>query len=269
MLMLSSQVVSSFVPPKSLHIYQIQHSPISTFRTLLGGSRSKRSLGRRIWISDQKNMSELVENDEIKEEIILRNGPSGIDRNLEFRGFEESLNRMSKWLVLAPFILGILWKHDAEAMWIAMGLVLNSLIYASLKKILNHERPVSSFRSDPGMPSAHSQSIFYIAWFAVLSLFCWQKINIYTWSISSIILMCGSYLSWLRVSQNLHTRSQVVVGAMLGSTCSITWFWMWRAFMLEAFIANVWIRITVILGFLSFSISLLLYAFHHLFSDNT
>lgn len=62
----------------------------------------------------------------------------------------------------------ILWKHDAEVLWAATGSILNSYISITLKQILNHERP-SGLRSDPGMPSSHAQSIFYVSVFALLS----------------------------------------------------------------------------------------------------
>lgn len=63
----------------------------------------------------------------------------------------------------------ILWRHDAEAMWAAMGSVANTILSGALKKILNQERPVPSLRSEPGMPSSHAQSIFYIVLFTIWS----------------------------------------------------------------------------------------------------
>lgn len=63
----------------------------------------------------------------------------------------------------------ILWRHDAEAMWVAMGSVINALLSNQLKQIFNHQRPNPSLRSDPGMPSSHAQSIFYAASYVVIS----------------------------------------------------------------------------------------------------
>jgi membrane-associated phospholipid phosphatase len=50
-----------------------------------------------------------------------------------------------------------------------MGSVLNSMLSMVLKRILNQERPVSTLRSDPGMPSSHSQSIFFTVVFTIVS----------------------------------------------------------------------------------------------------
>jgi len=71
--------------------------------------------------------------------------------------------------VAGLFAAVLLWRHDAEALWAAMGSVLNSALSVILKRILNQERPVSHLRSDPGMPSSHAQSIFYSVMFVILS----------------------------------------------------------------------------------------------------
>ena len=75
----------------------------------------------------------------------------------------------SKWLVAGCFTLAALWKHDAEIIWISLGAVANSLLSVILKRMLNHERPSSALRSDPGMPSSHAQSIFFAATVLILS----------------------------------------------------------------------------------------------------
>lgn len=75
----------------------------------------------------------------------------------------------SKWLVAALFAAIILLRHDAEALWTAMGSVINAILSIVLKRILNQERPIATLRPDPGMPSSHAQSIFFIVIFAALS----------------------------------------------------------------------------------------------------
>lgn len=75
----------------------------------------------------------------------------------------------SKWLLSGLFGVIIIWRHDSEALWAAMGSVLNALLSTVLKRILNQERPIPSLKSDPGMPSSHAQSIFFIVSFIILS----------------------------------------------------------------------------------------------------
>ncbi|CAA2952546.1 lipid phosphate phosphatase epsilon 2, chloroplastic-like [Olea europaea subsp. europaea] len=84
-------------------------------------------------------------------------------------GLEGTLNSLSKWLVAVLFGAIVLWRHDAESLWALMGSVLNAILSITLKKVLKQERPISTLRSDPGMPSSHAQSIFYAVAFVNLS----------------------------------------------------------------------------------------------------
>lgn len=75
----------------------------------------------------------------------------------------------SKWLISAILIVFLLWRHDALALWASVGSALNATLSVVLKHLLNHERPVSGLRSDPGMPSSHAQSIGYTITFLAVS----------------------------------------------------------------------------------------------------
>ncbi|KAG2720114.1 hypothetical protein I3843_02G014200 [Carya illinoinensis] len=182
-------------------------------------------------------------------------------------GLEPTLNRMSKWLVAALFGGVILLRHDSEALWAAMGSVVNSALSLVLKQILNQERPLSTMRSDPGMPSSHAQSIFFIVVFSILSIVEWLGINEFTVIIGGLVLAFGSYLTWLRVSQQFHTVSQVVVGAVLGSVFSILWLWSWDAFVLKAFDSSLWVRIVVVLGAVGLCLGFLVHVVRNWFQD--
>lgn len=71
--------------------------------------------------------------------------------------------------MVALFSLVLISRRDAKAIWIAMGAILNVGLSITLKKILNQERPLTASKSDPGMPSSHAQSIFYIVFVVILS----------------------------------------------------------------------------------------------------
>ncbi|PKU86962.1 dolichyldiphosphatase [Dendrobium catenatum] len=143
-----------------------------------------------------------------------------------------------------------------------MGTIVNSLLSAALKKMLNQERP-SALRSDPGMPSSHAQSIFYGVVFAIHSVMEWMGVNASSVLVGASIFICGAYLSWLRVSQQLHTLDQVFVGATLGSACSISWLWIWHLFVLQAFNSSITVRAILLLGAATYYVTLLLYAIRH------
>ncbi|XP_004287875.1 PREDICTED: lipid phosphate phosphatase epsilon 2, chloroplastic [Fragaria vesca subsp. vesca] len=197
---------------------------------------------------------------------VLQHGSE--DSGLVSNRFESTLNRLSKWLVSGVFAVVILCRHDGEAMWAALGSVVNSILCIVLKKILNQERPVPSLRSEPGMPSSHSQSIFYIFMFAIFSIVEWLGINEISLITSALALAFGAYLSWLRISQRLHTMSQVVVGAAIGTVFSILWYWSWNAVVHEAFTSFLWVRIVVILGAAVFCAGFLLYVIRYWIRDD-
>ncbi|KAH7566373.1 hypothetical protein ACOSP7_022823 [Xanthoceras sorbifolium] len=182
-------------------------------------------------------------------------------------GIESTLNRLSKWLVSGLFAALIIWRHDNEALWILMGSVVNAMLSVALKRILNQERPVPTSRSDPGMPSSHAQSIFFIFSFAITSTVQCLGLNEVSLVISGLTLASGSYLTWLRVSQKLHTIPQVVVGAAVGFTFFILWFLLWDAVVMEAFDSNLWVRIIVYLGAAGFCVGFLLYVIRNWFKD--
>ncbi|KAL3583531.1 hypothetical protein D5086_014592 [Populus alba] len=182
-------------------------------------------------------------------------------------GLEASLNRLSKWLVAAVFGAVILWRHDAEAIWAVLGSVVNSILSVILKRIFNQERPDSTLRSDPGMPSSHGQSIFFTVVFAILSVVEWLGVNGFSLILGALILAFGTYLTWLRVSQGLHTISQVAAGAAVGFIFSIFWFWSWDAFVLKAFISSLPVRIIVIIAAAASCLGFLVYVIRYWFRD--
>ncbi|EEF40817.1 conserved hypothetical protein [Ricinus communis] len=207
------------------------------------------------------------ENVKILQPDTLADDSSDFRSQLMARGFEPLLNRLSKWLVAALFGVVLLWRHDAEALWIAMGSVLNAILSVTLKRVFNQERPFATAKSDPGMPSSHAQCIFYTVVFCSLSVTEWLGVNEFTLLISGLNLALGSYFSWLRVSQQYHTASQVVVGAAAGSLFSFLWYWLWQTIVLDEFNSSLWVRIVVVFAAFSFCLGFLLYVIRHWLKD--
>ncbi|XP_028807220.1 lipid phosphate phosphatase epsilon 2, chloroplastic-like [Neltuma alba] len=146
---------------------------------------------------------------------------------------ESIINRLSKWMTTILFNAYIIWRHDAETLWFALGCALNMMLSVELKHILNQERP-STLKSDPGMPSSHAQTFYFIAMFTILSCIKWAGMNEFTITVSGLTLAFGSYFSYLRVSQQFHTVSQVVVGGGIGMVFSWSWFWLWNTLVASA-----------------------------------
>ncbi|XP_033144647.1 lipid phosphate phosphatase epsilon 1, chloroplastic-like isoform X2 [Brassica rapa] len=163
------------------------------------------------------------------------------------RGIEAIVNRLSKWVVFILFASIILLRHDGTALWGIIGSVSNATLCVVLKRMLNQARPATTSRTDPGMPSSHAQSISYISLFAVLSVMEWFGTSKVSMFLSCLIIASGSYFIRLRVSQKLHTSSQVVVGAIVGSVFCIFWYTMWNSLLLEAFESSILLQTSVFL----------------------
>ncbi|KAE8726863.1 Lipid phosphate phosphatase epsilon 2 [Hibiscus syriacus] len=116
-----------------------------------------------------------------------------IDGSIRVQSLEPTLNRLSEWLVAALFGGVILWRHNAEALWMAMGSIVNAMLSVALKHVLNQEWPMAGLKSDPGMPSSHAQSIFFIVVFAIALILEWLGVNELSVSISVLALAFGSY----------------------------------------------------------------------------
>ncbi|KAG2651857.1 hypothetical protein PVAP13_1NG320700 [Panicum virgatum] len=153
-------------------------------------------------------------------------------------------------------------QRREASLWEPVEAALNLI----LKRMLNHERPSSALRSDPGMPSSHTQSIFYFAIVLILSLYYWIGTNYLTVILGPATLSVSAYLSWLRVSQRLHTLNQVMVGAAVGSAFGALWFVLWHSLVQVAFAASPLVRIVVILGS-SVSFGFVIYAIRQWLKD--
>ncbi|WJX95412.1 dolichyldiphosphatase [Trifolium repens] len=219
------------------------------------GSFSCRFVPIKLWVASamDESIRTCYKDRKSDEHVKVLEQEAFVERSSEFQPkflfqeVESTLNHLSKWIVTVLFGVFIIWRHDAEALWFAGGSILNAMFSISLKHLLNQKRP-SSLKSDPGMPSSHAQSIFFTVIFIILSSVELLTINELTITSSSLALAFGSYFSYLRVSQKLHTVSQVIVGAVIGSICSILWYCLWNALMLDAFVSSLWVRIIVVLG---------------------
>lgn len=147
-----------------------------------------------------------------------------------------ALNVSSRWVVVAVVTAVVAWRHDDQVLWAVTGGILNAANSKLLKKVFNQQRPLTALglKADPGMPSSHAQSLGYFSLYAALGLIFWQGLHILVVAGAATILLCGIYLTWLRISQGLHTPMQVMVGAGFGCSMAGAWIALWHNFVREA-----------------------------------
>ncbi|KAL3621846.1 hypothetical protein CASFOL_034332 [Castilleja foliolosa] len=164
-----------------------------------GGFNLRKSVS---WVSERKTQIIMKGFNEVRtstrdENFEVFEQEAFVDGSLKCgaRGLEATLNSLSKWLVAVLFAAVVIWRHDAEALWAAMGAVLNALLSVTLKQILKQERPFSTLRSNPGMPSSHAQAIFYTITFLNLSMVEWFGLNALTTTLCGFFFILGSYFN--------------------------------------------------------------------------
>lgn len=137
-------------------------------------------------------------------------------------GVLRAVNSCTKFAVSGAAFAALVHFRNAEACWALTGSILSSFNCKFLKHLLNHERPESAPKADPGMPSAHAQSLAFLSTYAILHL---AKVN----AMAAFALQAISlFLAWLRVEMGYHTLIQVVVGYLLGASSSAAWFFLGR-----------------------------------------
>ncbi|XP_021718560.1 lipid phosphate phosphatase epsilon 2, chloroplastic-like [Chenopodium quinoa] len=217
--------------------------------TLQRKKEKRRIMGEKFIEIPTLKLEHVEKNINVLEHEVSLDGSSKFHSFLFSPEFESTLNRLSKWAITVIFAAVFIWRRDAEAAWVTIGSVVNSLLCIALKRILNQDRPIGNTKSDPGMPSCHGQYIFYAVIYFILSMFQWLGVNEITVIVAVVILAIGSYLSWLRVLQRFHTMNQVLVGAAFGSCFSLAWLWAWNAIVSEAFNSNLWVQVSILVAF--------------------
>ncbi|TRY95051.1 hypothetical protein DNTS_004686 [Danionella cerebrum] len=137
--------------------------------------------------------------------------------------------------VLVGFVTLIVFKRELHTISFFGGLIMNEGLNWLLKHILQEPRPCgghSSVTTEYGMPSSHSQFIwfFVVYFFLFLYLRMHQTNNarcvelLWRHILSIVLLAVALCVSYSRVYLLYHTWSQVVYGAVAGLMMGVIWF---------------------------------------------
>ncbi|XP_070532410.1 dolichyldiphosphatase 1-like [Ptychodera flava] len=139
--------------------------------------------------------------------------------------------------LLVSFVTLIAFRRELHTITFFGGLVLSELVNWVLKNIIRQPRPCRGHDvvfSEYGMPSSHSQFMWFFAIYLVL--FVYIRIQYTSSSSSSIIdiawkhvvsvgaLVVAAIVCYSRVYLHYHTSQQVFMGAAVGTLLAIPWF---------------------------------------------
>lgn len=138
------------------------------------------------------------------------------------------INDSTKWTVSFAAFMTLTYRRDILSAWCIFGSIVAAIICRLLKFAINESRPPCARKKDPGMPSAHANSLAFLSTFVSTStLFDATSIDPGTFILRYALIIgvpcIGIFLAWLRVALGYHTALQVCVGWFLGSSLAASW----------------------------------------------
>lgn len=134
--------------------------------------------------------------------------------------------------ILIMFSYGILlmFRRELHILSLTLGQLLNDVICLWMKKWIKQPRPNTAVtllgRFDYGMPSQHSQFIFFCSAYLICCLIWRMTLGPVSRLTGMVVLAFTSIIvAYSRVYLGYHSLVQVEAGAVLGSAFAIVWFW--------------------------------------------
>lgn len=128
--------------------------------------------------------------------------------------------------LIVMYVTLICSQRNLHTVFALIGQLLNEGVNYILKyHMFSQKRPVGTDRQDPGMPSNHSQFIFFFCSYWIFYFFSEPRFQerIYTW-LMIIAIAAGSMITcYSRLYLGYHTFEQVAAGIVFGVVCGITW----------------------------------------------
>lgn len=128
---------------------------------------------------------------------------------------------LTKWCVAGCAAAAVLYRHDLASLLCVSGAIGNALLSKVLKRLLNEARPSGARLKDPGMPSSHSQSLFFFASYLSCAAAHATRPALRVGAVA--LLPLAGFLAWQRVRAGLHTPAQVLVGGTIGCATGAGW----------------------------------------------
>uniref|UniRef100_A0A1B6DK95 Dolichyldiphosphatase n=1 Tax=Clastoptera arizonana TaxID=38151 RepID=A0A1B6DK95_9HEMI len=141
---------------------------------------------------------------------------------------------LSPFGILSGFVALIIFRRDLHTIVFFIGTILNELVNQILKHTICEARPMArnANYSEYGMPSAHSQFMWFFATYVLYFIFIRlhhmnnnpTMENIWKAVISSSCVSMAIIVTISRVYLQYHTWRQVICGAVVGFLFGSAWF---------------------------------------------
>jgi len=130
-------------------------------------------------------------------------------------------------VIVIVFITAFLLRRDLHTFTYGVGVIVNYIANAALKKYFAEPRPkVRSVQFEEyGMPSSHSQFMWFCSTYMVLFTLL-RLHNTTAWKLLCVLVVLGASttMSYSRVYLQYHTVAQVVWGGVVGGVGALVWF---------------------------------------------
>lgn len=140
---------------------------------------------------------------------------AGLGRQSKCKKLLRTVDKYDKWMVSGTVFVFVVRYWGLTAVWTLLGALLNALICKISKKIINQPRPGEMANSDPGMPSSHACSLFFLGVSGALLLTYYpngnQNVtpNIRKYVLQAGLMIVATFLTYLRWMFGHHSVKQV------------------------------------------------------------
>lgn len=146
-----------------------------------------------------------------------------------------AVTSLMPWIIAVAFIAVFCVKRDLHTFFYGIGIIMSEGINYVLKKIIREPRPASlhGVRDSEvlsekfGMPSSHTQYMWFVSTYMVLFVFIrlkHQESLILKSLWCALCVSVSSLVAYGRIYLHYHTVSQVAWGIVAGSTLAAIWF---------------------------------------------
>ncbi|CAM9410990.1 unnamed protein product [Ectocarpus sp. 12 AP-2014] len=152
------------------------------------------------------------------------------------------LGSSTQWVVAGAVGVALVTRADVDTLVYVLGSLINAVFSKILKKTINQVRPAGAQLSDPGMPSSHAMSLFYLGTYLVIGLQEHGVLLLHpslpSWPVGvmqtqTLLGMYALTASLWRVKAGFHTLPQVAVGAAVGAVDAVLWYHLCHPYLLS------------------------------------